>query len=167
MDWQENSHQWVIFYCLPTKLRKSCLSVSHSTLSIRRGCHVAITHGALDLTIQGSSWPCPPDMGPYCTGTLPPCSNLFIMKRVRLACGQFASYWNASLYLNFTRNIFWTVYLTILKRVEWIAMVMFTHDITKCKNSPIRGWGGLSKMFKKSQNVHNWIISIRSRFIWF
>ena len=32
------------------------------------------------------------------------------------------------------------------------------------KNSPIRGWGGLSKM---SKNVHNWIISTRSGFIWF
>ena len=37
-------------------------------------------------------------------GHLPPSSNLFIMKRVRLACGQFASYWNASLYLNFLQR---------------------------------------------------------------
>ena len=32
------------------------------------------------------------------------------------------------------------------------------------KNSPIRGWGGLSK---NVQNVHNWIILITSKFIWF
>ena len=25
------------------------------------------------------------------------------------------------------------------------------------KNSPIRGWGGLSKMSQKVQNVHNWL----------
>ena len=35
------------------------------------------------------------------------------------------------------------------------------------KNSPIRGWGGLSKMSKNVQNVHNWIILITSKFIWF
>ena len=36
------------------------------------------------------------------------------------------------------------------------------------KNNPIKGSGGLSKnVQKRVQNVHNWIISIRSRFILF
>ena len=43
----------------------------------------------------------------------------------------------------------------------------FNKSWTNWENSPIRGWGGLSKMSKKVQNVHNWIISIRSKFIWF
>ena len=43
----------------------------------------------------------------------------------------------------------------------------FNKSWTNQENSPIRGWGGLSKMSKKVQNVHNWIISIRSKFIWF
>ena len=70
---------------------------------------VTITHDALDLTVQGP----PPDMfklvqpGPHCTGTQlrpwPPrvCSNLFIVKHVRLTSRQFASYWNAYCLVNF------------------------------------------------------------------
>ena len=34
-------------------------------------------------------------LGPCCTRTPPKCSNLYIMKHVRLASGRFASYWNA------------------------------------------------------------------------
>ena len=47
------------------------------------------------------------------------------------------------------------------------------HEVSK--NSPVRGWGGLSKMSKKMSKMsnksyifkQNWIISIRSRFIWY
>ena len=42
---------------------QSCLSVHE------RGLHVAITHAALDLTIQGSPPGPSQDMEPYCTGT--------------------------------------------------------------------------------------------------
>ena len=34
----------------------------------------------------------------------------------------------------FTRNVFYTVFLTVLKWAEWISTVMFTQDVTKCKN---------------------------------
>ena len=53
------------------------------------------------LPVQGSN----PDMfillqlGPHCTVYPPPtCSNLFIMKYVRSASRQLASYWNAFLF---------------------------------------------------------------------
>ena len=32
------------------------------------------------------------------------------------------------------RNVFCTVFLIVLKWVECIPMVVFTHDITKCTN---------------------------------
>ena len=45
-----------------------------------------------------------------------------------------------------------------------IRLFLYLFCICFVKYSLIKGWGGLSKM---SKNVHNWIISIRSRFIWF
>ena len=92
----------------------------------------SITHDALDLTIQGPPlpvhgpssgasvqelpWP-PPDMemfkyvepGPHRTWTQNPwlpqtCSNLFIMKHVRLASGCLVSYCNAFLPRYFSTN---------------------------------------------------------------
>ena len=91
--------------------------------------HVTITHGALDLVVQGTSPP--PDMGPYWTGTpsniwwpsLDPFSNLFtsspsplpswhLVAVVIEVCmvstsGQYASYWNAFLYhiITYSNNL--------------------------------------------------------------
>ena len=50
----------------------------------------------LDLTVQPP--PPPPAPAPYPQT----CSNLFIMKRLRLTSGRFASYWNVFLFQNFT-----------------------------------------------------------------
>ena len=68
-----------------------------------------------------------------------------------------------------------------LNRAKWILgrmlvlIVWYEYLFFYCKNSPIRGWGGLSKMSKKMSKMsnksyifkQNWIISIRSRFIWY
>ena len=56
---------------------------SHVCLSVHMGCHVTITHDALDLIVQGPSWTC---------------SNLFNMKHIQLASGQLPLYWNAFLF---------------------------------------------------------------------
>ena len=62
-----------LYYRPPMKLWKGndfshvCQSVSHS---VDRGCHVTITHDALDLTVQPLD-PQLPDMGPHWTGTIP------------------------------------------------------------------------------------------------
>ena len=60
-----------------------------------------ITHDALALTIQGHPLL---DMRPSLFWDPAPtprtCSNLFIMKHVRLSSGWFASYWNAFLFVN-------------------------------------------------------------------
>ena len=68
------------YYLPPTKLREG--KVFSRVCS--GGSLVIITHDTLDITIQVESSP-PPRTWP----------NLFIMKRVGLASGQFASYCNA------------------------------------------------------------------------
>ena len=78
------------------ELQRSCGKVMFSVVCVFRfvcsqgGSNVTITHDALDLITQGPSQYRPPQT----------CSNLFIMRRVWLASGRLASYWDASLFLS-------------------------------------------------------------------
>ena len=105
-----------------TTRERSCGKVIFSLVSVCLSVHDgggshAFTHDALDLTVQASSM----DMELHCTGTpwqwhlvaitgdlfkpfhfgtpLPPGADIWwLLKQVRSASGQYASYWNAFLF---------------------------------------------------------------------
>ena len=48
-------------------------------------------------------------------------------------------------------TFFCTIFLTILKWVEWIPMVMFTYDVTKCKKDQRCHWQKRTKSITSKQ----------------
>ena len=115
-DWPSSTHLTVVpqpqLYLLPSAKEvagrecvQSCLSVILSTGMREERLHVTITNDASDFTKKEQPLTC---------------SNLFIMKHVRLLRGRLASYSNAFLYLQY-----------ILIKVD--------NKIIKCLGSPNDG----------------------------
>ena len=130
--WEVSWREAACYYRPPMKLREGNV-LSRVSLSVHGGPHVTLTHDALNLTIQGPSWHCPPPPGHdqtcstwnHCAGTLQywylKVETLHLFKLVHLMPVTLVlpscDYWSTCIRSASARYIsYWNVFLSTICR---------------------------------------------------